>query len=257
MTKAETDFAQDDRDIARRAAWLLDGHAPSQQQPPPDQDLGPIHRAVGKHGFLRPLAHFAMIRDHDAVRATGAPADERGSEAEVSPDVTASRLRLRMQADAGLDEKRANQQLRESKLRVDNAVKHWLAASEKRADDWGRIPLALQTGEHQAVLGEVLAAAEAVDRALGVMDAAMRRVVAGEARDPFPSTLGLPKSERNASLNAQALALFTGGVSLEEIAYVMGWWGGSPGEIRDRARQRLAEARARLGGIEDEEDSEI
>lgn len=142
-------------------------------------------------------------------------------------------------------------------MRVENAVKHWLAASEKRADDWGRIPLVFQTGEHQAVLGEVLAAAEAVDWALGVMDAAMRRVVAGETRDPFPSTLGLPKAERNASLNAQALALFKGGVSLEEIAYVMGWWGGSPAEIKDRTRQRLAEVRARLGETDEDQETEI
>lgn len=168
-----------------------------------------------------------------------------------------SRLRLKMQADAGLDEKRANQQLREGKLRVDNAVKHWLAASGKRADDWRRIPLAFQTGEHQAVQAEVLAASEAINRALAVMDAATRRVAAGGTHDPFPSTLGLPKAERSASLNAQAVALFDGGVSLEEIAYVMGWWGGSPAEIKDRTRQRLVEARARLAESDDERLAEI
>lgn len=73
VTKPETDFAEDDRDIVRRAAWLLGGHAPGREQPPRDQDLAPIYRAVGEHGFLKPLAHFAMVRDTDAVRATGAP----------------------------------------------------------------------------------------------------------------------------------------------------------------------------------------
>lgn len=247
MTKPETDFATDDRGMARRAAWLLEGHAPSREQPPPDQDLTPIYRAIGEHGFLKPLAHFAMIREHDAVRGTGASVDEQGGDAEVDIEVGVSKLRLRIQADAGVDEKRANQQLREAKLRVDKVVKHWLAASEKRADEWGRIPLAYQTGEHQAVQAEVLAASDAVNRALDIMDAAMRRVVDGGTRDPFPSTLGLPKAERNANLNVQALALFDGGVSIDDIAYVMGWWGGSPAEIRGRTRQRLAEARARLG----------
>jgi len=251
VTKPETDFVDDDREMARRAAWLLGGHPPGREQLPLDLDLNRIYGAVGADGLLKPLAHFAMTRTHDATRAAGnVPVREpqQGDQAIVTAAVAESMLRSRMQAEASVDEKHANDQLREGRLHVRNAINHWLAASEKRADDYRRIPIALLTGEHQGVLAEVLAAGEAIDKALSVMDGAMRRVAPDGTSERFPSTLGLPKAERNVSLNAQALLLYEAGHTPEEIAFVMGWDAGTPAQIRDRTRKRLEEARSVTAG---------
>jgi hypothetical protein len=241
VTKPETNFADDDRAMARRALWILEGHAPGREQPPVDLDMSRLYSRVGSDGFLTPLAHFALNRSLDARRA--APSVE--VKADALPEVAESQLHLQMQAEASVAEKKANVQLREGKLRVGNAIAHWREASDKRADEFGRVPVEFLTGEHHAVFAELLAAGQAIERALELMDGSMRRIAPGTTGAPFPSTLGLPKAERNLVLNAQALRLSEAGHSLEEIAYVMGWDGGTPNQVRDRTRKKLEEARAR------------
>ncbi len=244
MTKPATDFSEEDLAMARRALWLLEGHEPGPEQPPPDLDLMRLYSMTGKNGFLPPLAHFALNRQTDATRAAP-PASWAESKDEPNPKAAAGRQLRSAQAEASRLEKKANEQLREGKLRVDKATELWLGASEKRADEYARMPVEWLTGEHHAVLAELLAVREAVEQALLVMDRSMRRVAPPDVDDPFPSTLGVPKAERNAMLNAQALRLADGGLSLEAIAYVFGWYFGTPEQVRDRTRKRLEEARAK------------
>jgi hypothetical protein len=53
MTKRKTDFADEDRAIARRALWLLKGNEPGRQQPPADIDidLNRLMSFTGMTGF--------------------------------------------------------------------------------------------------------------------------------------------------------------------------------------------------------------
>lgn len=216
--------------MARRALWLLDGNRPGPEQPPSDLDLDRLHGCVGPDGFVPYLALFGIILYQDAIRAAPPKTLLEPQESTV-PKVAAAQQRQRMQAEASLEEKRADEQLREGQARVHSAIEHWLAASEKRADGYAHTPQQLLNGEHQSVLAELLAAGEAVDKVMALMEATRRQVA--------PSALGLPKAERSLHLNAQVRRLSAEGHSLEEIAYVMGWYLGTPQQIRDRTRKRL------------------
>jgi len=244
MTKPETDFAEEDLGMARRALWLLEGHPPGAEQPPLDFGFMRLHSHTGSDGFALPLAHFALNRYLDSTRAAP-PVAWIETMDEPNPQIADGLLLRKAQSEASQAEKKANEQLREGRLRVSNAVELWLGASEKRADEYARIPAEHLTGDHHAVLAELLAAGRAVEKALELMDRSMRRVAPPDTRAPFPSTLGLPKAVRNELLNAQALRLAEAGHSLEEVAYVMGWYVGTPEYVRDRTRKRLQEARAR------------
>lgn len=230
MTKRETDFAHEDGMMARRALWMLDGNRPGREQPPEDLDPARLHGFIGPDGMAPPLAAFGLIRYLDATRAAPPEMLLNPQESAV-PKVAAAQQRQRVQAEAVLDEKRADEQLREGRARVHSAIELWLAASEKRADGYAHTPPRLLNGEHQSVLAELLAAGEALDKVMALMEATRRQVAS--------STLGLPKSERSLHLNDQARRLAAGGHSLEEIAYVMGWFFGTPQQIRDRTRKRL------------------
>ncbi|HXK18441.1 MAG TPA: hypothetical protein VNG33_11595 [Polyangiaceae bacterium] len=230
MTKRETDFADEDLAMARRALWLLDGNRPGREQPPSDLDLDRLHGCMDSRGFVPYLALFGIIHYQDAIRAAP-PKTLLEPQESAMPKVAAAQQRQRMQAEASLDEKRAEEQLREGRARVHNAIEHWLAASDKRAAGYAHAPQHLLNGEHQAVLAELLAAGETLDKVMALMEASRRQVAA--------SSLGLPKAERSLHLNAQARRLAAEGHSLEEIAYVMGWDAGTPAQIRDRTRKRL------------------
>jgi hypothetical protein len=254
MTKRETDFAQDDLGMARRALWLLAGHPPGPEQPSGDPDLGALPSYTGAKGFTAPLAHFALIRFHDAQRASGATAPTATTGDAPNPEVAEAMARIGMQFEACAAERKANEQLREGKLRLENAVLLWREASEKRADDYSGIAIECLTGERHVVLARLLAAEQTVERALGLMDRSMRRLGPPDRRDWFPSLLGLPKAERNRLLNAQALRLKEADHTLEEIAYVMGWNSGTPEQGKDRTRKRLEVARLEESDQNDPED---
>lgn len=230
MTKRETDFADEDLEMARRALWLLDGNRPGTEQPPVNLDLDRLFGYLGPDGFALPLARFGIIRYQDATRAAPLKTLLEPRESQV-PKVAAAQQRLRLKAEASLDEKRADQQLRDGRLRVRNAIEHWLAASEKRIEGNSPVPRKMQTSEHEAVLAGLLAAGDALDKVVALLESVRRQVAS--------STLGLPKAERALHLNAQARRLAAEGHSLDEIAYVMGWDTGTPAQIRDRTRKRL------------------
>jgi hypothetical protein len=156
--------------------------------------------------------------------------------------------RIGAQLEAARAEKRRNAQLREAVFRVSNAAEDWPTAAANRADDWARTPPELLTGEHQAILGALLVAQKAAKNALALMDGSMRQVAPENATGSFPSTLGMPKAERNEVLNRQAVRLEDAGLSLEMIAYVMGWNNGTTEQTKDRTRNRLEEARERSRG---------
>ncbi len=71
----------------------------------------------------------------------------------------------------------------------------------------------------------------------------MRRLTPQYGLDEYPSTLGMPKAQRNEALNDQALNLAEAGVSTEHIAYVMGWDRGTLEQAKDRTSKRLTRAR--------------
>lgn len=248
VTKPETDFADDDLRMACCGAWLLTGHAPGRERPPLDLDLGALDRFVGKHGGLTPLAHFATIRFQDAIRG-GRQMPDAALRQAADPPMSQPLLRNAARAEACRHEKRASDQLREGELRVANALKEWLAASEARADDYTGASAQFLTGEHHAVLGELLAIAERLERVRLVLENSLRYVDADEEEaDPFPSVFGLPRAARNLALDDQALCLLHGGSSLEEIAYVMGWYYGDVAQIEKRTAKRLKEAEERRRG---------
>lgn len=248
MTKARTDFVADDRAIARRAVWLLDGNRPHRGQPPPDLDLNRLWTFIGADGRLKPLAHFAQRRRDDAELAAGPgrakPGPPRHEHAELQlvwPYVA--------QAEASRLEKRASDLLLEARASVRTAVRHWRRAAVLRADDENKVgvldlgavkAIVGSNGEHQAILAELSAIEATIDEAAARLEPALRRMIAG---DPYPSTLGLPAEERTVALNQQAVRLFDSGLSLLEVAYVMGWFDGSDEEIQDKTSKRLAHAR--------------
>jgi hypothetical protein len=231
MTKPETDFADEDLAMARRALWLLESPSRMAEQPPPDLDLMRLSNFSGPDGVLLPLAHFALMREADALRSG-------------RPSATAKPKEAKMREEACAAEKKANEQLREAKLRIGNALEHWRAALETRAEVYGRVPPWHLTGDPLAILAALLDAEQKVATALEVTDQAMRWQLWSNASDPFPSLLGLPKAQRNAGLNAQALRLHEAGCSDEQITYVMDWARGTPEQIQKRMRVRLDETRA-------------
>jgi len=246
MTKPETDFHDDDRAMARRAAWLLNGHAPGREQPPPDWDLGGFGRVVGKHGGLTPLAHFATIRLEDAIRGHADPPPTTPNDVVELPTSEPSR-RNQMRAQACRLEKRTIEQLREGELRIANALSDWLEASGARADDYAGPLAQFLTGEHHAVLGELLSVAEQLGTVRLSLENSLRHIASeddGDA-DPFPSLFGLPKAARNIALDDQALCLLHAEHTLEEVAYVMGWYYGDVEQIEKRTAKRLKEAEER------------
>jgi hypothetical protein len=240
MTKRETNFADDDRAMARRALWLLDGNPPS-GEPAPTLDLDRLLSHQGEDGFLVPLARFGLTRHWDAT------SDKRPKfepQNELNPTVARSQERLRIKAEACLDEKKAEEALRESGLGLQTALECWRRALERRAEDYARVPERMLTGKHLAVLGELLVAEQALTHARVAVEHLRRHLAPPGMLDSFPSTLGLPKTERNSLLNAQALQLSRAGHSLDEIAYVMAWDAGTPEQARDRTRKRLDAAAA-------------
>lgn len=244
MTKPRTDFADDDLAIARRALWLLEGHAPGREHPPPDMDLNRFTNFNGSDGFALPLAHFGLIRHMDAIRAS--PPPTAPADSDDSPSLRdAEAGQRRDQHEACRLEKRACEQLREALLRSDNAVEAWQTAAARRADSWARTPAQFLTGEHQRILEALFAAQGGTRAALDLMDASMRQLPPANVTDSFPSTFGLPLAERNDALGEQALNLSEAGISVEAIGYVMGWSYGTPEQSKDRTRKRLEEARAR------------
>lgn len=246
VTKPETDFGDDDRAMARRAAWLLNGHAPARELPPPDLEVGGFGRFVGEHGGLTPLAHFGTIRLEDAIRGQAAPPCTTPKDV-VEPPTSEPLRRNQMRAEACRREKRAIEQLREGELRIANALGDWLAASEARADDYAGPPAQFLTGAHHAVLGELLSVSEQLGKIREFLENALRYVALEENgdADPFPSLYGLPKAARNVALDDQALCLRHAGHTLEQVAYVMGWYYGDVEQIKKRTAKRLKEAEER------------
>jgi len=233
-----TDFVEDDLGMARRALWLLEWPSRLAEEPR-NIDLSRLSNFRGRDGALLPLANCALIRQLDAVRAGGSSLiGERATRGVIQTELDEAR------AEAGRVEKKANELLREARRLVGSARAFWQAASEKRAADYAVIPVEFQTGEHQEVLAEVLAAEQATEQAFDRMNRAVRRAAESDARDWFPSMLGLTKIQRKSLLNTQALRLHEAGHSLDQIAYVMGWNGGSAQHARDRTRKRREEARA-------------
>lgn len=242
MTKGETNFVEDDLGMARRALWSLEWPSRLREQPPSNIDLSRLSNFRGRDGALSPMAHFALIRQLDAIRAGGGVTTSLTSERAGQVVIYTEQDEAR--AEASRAEKKANEQLREGRRLIHSATDLWQAAFTRRADDYALIPVELLTGEHQDVLAEMLAARQAVDQAFERMSRAIRRVAESDARDLFPSVLGLTKIQRKSELNTQALRLHEAGHSLDQIAYVMGWNAGSAQHVRDRTRKRLEEARA-------------
>jgi hypothetical protein len=176
MTKPEMDFAHEDLAMARRALWLLEGHAPGAEQPPLDLDVNRFEAFAGAGGFLVPLAHFGQARRDDALLAkgwTGEAARSTKSEGE-SGQILAMR-RDRARAEACRHEKRANDDLREARRLIGNAKRLWSLSSELRVDEAKVGALALgdklvaffgPTGEHEAILAELSNLERGFDRAI-------------------------------------------------------------------------------------------
>lgn len=80
------------------------------------------------------------------------------------------------------------------------------------------------------------------------VERSLRQLALEGAADPFPSVFGLTKAARNLALDDQALCLVPAGHSLEEIAYVMGWYYGDVAQIEKRTSKRLKEAEERRRG---------
>jgi len=242
MTKRETNFADEDSAMALRALWLLEGNSPT-EEPPANLGLERLHSYafVNAEGFLPPLAHFGIARHDDATRDTP-PSSLLQPEDGSNPEITAARQRERVQAEACVAEKQADEALRAAGVKLHRALEYWRSATEKRAEQYGHVRPAMLGGGQLAVLADLGAAEQATAKALASVEDLRRHHLSARTFTAFPSTLGLPLSERAAVLNAQALRLKEAGHSLEEIAYVMGWNVGTPQQVRDRTRKRLAEA---------------
>jgi hypothetical protein len=191
MAKPETDFVEDDFAMARRAQWLLDDHVPGREQPPPDLDLNRFGAFVGAGGFLEPLAHFGQRRRDDALLAAKRSA-AAAPMLEAALPHGAPRARNCALSEACASEKRVNDELREARAHIRNARRHWLRASELRADADDKIAvLALHgaaavlspTGEHQAILEAISSLEMAMDGAVAALEPSLRRLIVG---DPFP-----------------------------------------------------------------------
>ena len=254
MTKAKTDFAADDFAIARRALWILDDEAPGREQPPLNLDLDRLGTFVGANGVLKALAHFGQSRRDDAQLATGPARAKRGASQRDHAELEPVRHYV-MQAEASRLEKRASDLLRETQATMRTAARHWRHAAELRADEENRVgaldfqPLRAvlgPRGEHRAVLAELSSLEAAVDQAVARLEPLLRRMIVG---DPYPSILGLPAEHRTVALNQQAVHLFDSGLSLLQVAYVMGWFDGSDEEIQDKTSKRLAHARAGMARV--------
>jgi len=245
MTTPKTDFADEDRAIARRALRLLEGHAPGREQPPPDTDLMRLMRFNGSDGRALPLARFGVVRFLDALSASPPPKlpPGRGELSELR--VAEAERRLAAMHEASRLEKKASVQAREALLRLSNAVEACQTAAAKRADVWAGTPVQFGTGERQTILDALLAAKERTREALVLMDAWVRLLPSAQVIDSFPSMSGLPLAQRNDMLGDQALSLSEAGISVEAIGYVMGWDYGTPEQSKDRTRKRLEEARVR------------
>lgn len=243
MTKRVTDFAEEDLAMARRALWSVEWPSRVAEEPPVDLDMTGLSKFTGSLGFLVPLAHFALIREADALRS-GRPRGTTRS-TERSACVEGPQLQGILREEACAAEMKSNEQLREAKLRMSNALVHWRAAIGRRAELYRGVRHELLTGELEAILAAVLDAELKVGAALDLMDRSMRWQLPSNHGDKFPSLLGLPRAERNAGLNSQALHLHEAGYSDALIAYVMGWAQGTPEQIRERMRHRLDDARAR------------
>lgn len=95
------------------------------------------------------------------------------------------------------------------------------------------------------MLAGLLAASDHLEKVRRFLENSMRHVAAEGEADPFPSLFGLPKTARNLALDDQALCLVPAGHSLEEIAYLMGWYYGDVAQVEKRTAKRLKEAEER------------
>lgn len=233
MTKARVDFADENRDMARRALWLLRGNAPVRELPA-DLPLNELWTFTGEDRILVPLAAFGVQRHEDAQRdAPGKFPDEIHQS----------------YADALIAERRVDETVREAVTALRKAETLWARAIQLRAvaDESLKFvasdPRILPIG---AGLPRIVDALEIVSSAIG----AYRRQLGASVVGPkFASLCGLPQSERRLALDAQGLRLVEAGVSRDAVAFVLGWDYGSAEFVADRVRKRLEEARQREAGL--------
>lgn len=247
MAKPQTEFADEDLAIARRALWLLEGHGPRPKLPPLDIGMDRFTKFSGSDGFALPLAHFGVMRYLDATRASSPQKTPTRKDAPPNHVVAKAPRRLAEGHAAAPLEKRARTHLSEALLRSRTAGEAWQAALARREEGWARTPgLSPILGRQRLkILDALLTVQDGARKALVLMDALMRELPPVDVIDAFVSTFGLPLAQRNQVLGDQALRLSEAGISVEDVAYVMGWDDGKLVHAKDRTRQRIKAAAVR------------
>jgi hypothetical protein len=245
MTKPAKTFAHEDRLIAARALWLLEG------KPAGGPDASGLHRLLVVPENLPPpvpenrlpLARFAAMRYSDALVVERVPADFISTVRDV-----------RLPAVAGHKERTASATLLDAKRLLERAQSEWRDAETAHQELFRGFALpgvTLSSGAPEEIfdlIAQALVLAQEADRKVRNYLAKERDLEHELVRrhlGPFTTLRGLSRRERSRALNIQAALLVQFGVAPEDVAFLLA--GRAAVHLqRDRTRKRIARVRAAL-----------